>query len=146
MRRIFLFLCCFCFLLTGLRAQEACSLRITLLTCSPGTELYSIFGHTALRVQNTVSGTDDVYNYGTFEFGDDFYIKFIRGRLPYYLDVEPMQYFLYGYRLEGRSVVEQEVLLDCAQKTALLQALQTNLLPANRQYRYDFLFDNCTTR
>ncbi|RYY66407.1 MAG: DUF4105 domain-containing protein [Chitinophagaceae bacterium] len=145
-RRIFLLLSCFCFLLTGLRAQEACSLRISLLTCSPGTELYSIFGHTALRVQNTVSGTDDVYNYGTFEFGDDFYIKFIRGRLPYYLDVEPMQYFLYGYRLEGRSVVEQEVLLNCAQKTALLQALQTNLLPANRQYRYDFLFDNCTTR
>ncbi|RYY90179.1 MAG: DUF4105 domain-containing protein, partial [Chitinophagaceae bacterium] len=129
-----------------LRAQDACRLRITLLTCSPGTELYSIFGHTALRVQDAGAGTDEVYNYGTFEFGEDFYLKFIRGKLPYYLDIEPFQDFLYSYRLEGRSVQEQEVLLDCSRKQALLQALHTNAQPQNRQYRYDFLFDNCTTR
>ena len=132
--------------LRWLNAQDSCPLRISLLTCSPGTELYSIFGHTAIRVQDARTGADEVYNYGTFEFGEDFYIKFIRGRLPYYLDVEPMQEFLYLYQLEGRSVLEQEVLLDCNRKAALLQALQVNLLPANRQYRYDFLFDNCTTR
>ncbi|RYY89192.1 MAG: DUF4105 domain-containing protein [Chitinophagaceae bacterium] len=129
-------------------AGQECPLRITLLTCSPGTELYSIFGHTAIRVQDASSGFDEVYNYGTFPFGEGpgFYIKFIRGKLPYYLDIEQYRDFVYIYQLEGRSVVEQEVLLDCPGKEQLLRALRTNALPQNRQYRYDFLFDNCTTR
>ncbi|RYY38406.1 MAG: DUF4105 domain-containing protein [Chitinophagaceae bacterium] len=129
-------------------AQEACPVRITLLTCSPGSELYSIFGHTAIRVQNSTQGVDEVYNYGTFPFGDgpDFYLKFIRGKLPYYLEIESFPDFVYAYQMEGRSVVEQEVLLDCAHKQQLLQGLRINALPENRAYRYDFLFDNCTTR
>lgn len=134
--------------LRRLAAQDSCSLRVTLLTCSPGTELYSIFGHTALRVQDAANGTDEVYNYGTFPFeeGVGFYLKFIRGKLPYYLDIESFPGFLYEYRLDGRSVVEQELRFDCAQRQRLLQALRTNALPENRAYKYDFLFDNCTTR
>ncbi|WP_165871544.1 DUF4105 domain-containing protein [Flaviaesturariibacter flavus] len=131
-------------------AQDTCGLRITLLTCSPGEELYSTFGHTAIHVQEAATGTDIVYNYGTFPFDDpDFYMKFVRGKLPYYLSVEPFGGewgFEDMYRKEGRGIVEQEVLLPCAQKGALLRALQENALPQNRAYRYDFIFDNCTTR
>ncbi|GAB4092645.1 Lnb N-terminal periplasmic domain-containing protein [Flaviaesturariibacter terrae] len=147
LRRSFLFLLA-SILTCGLRAQDSCHLRVTLLTCSPGSELYSIFGHTAIRVQDAARGSDEVYNYGTFAFeeGAGFYLKFIRGKLPYYLDIESFPEFLYQYQVEGRSVLEQEVVLDCARKEQLLQALQVNALPENRQYRYDFLFDNCTTR
>ncbi|MER3470048.1 MAG: hypothetical protein C4330_01625 [Chitinophagaceae bacterium] len=127
-------------------AQNACTLRISLLTCAAGDELYSTFGHTAVRVSDTASGIDYVYNYGTFEFGPDFYTKFIRGKLLYFLSVENFSDFLYEYRMESRSVQEQVLNLDCAEKQKLLTALQTNAQPQNRYYRYDFLFDNCTTR
>jgi hypothetical protein len=125
---------------------QNCGLRITLLTCAPGEELYSTFGHTAIRVQDSLAGVDAVYNYGTFEFAPDFYSKFIRGKLLYSLSVEAFPDFLYTYQLESRSVVEQELQLSCAEKLKLYTALQINSLEENRHYKYDFLFDNCTTR
>jgi hypothetical protein len=125
---------------------QNCGLRITLLTCAPGEELYSTFGHTAIRVQDSLAGVDAVYNYGTFEFAPDFYSKFIRGKLLYSLSVEAFPDFLYTYQLESRSVVEQELQLSCAEKLKLYGALQINALEENRHYKYDFLFDNCTTR
>jgi len=127
-------------------AQDSCNLRISLLTCAPGEELYSTFGHTALRVQDTTKGTDLVFNYGTFEFGPDFYTKFIRGQLLYFLSVEEFNDFLFVYRYESRSVQEQVLQLSCEEKQRLYTALQTNAQEQNRYYRYDFLFDNCTTR
>jgi hypothetical protein len=97
-------------------AQELqCGYRITLLTCAPGNELYSIFGHTAIRVQDSLSGSDQVFNYGTFEFSPDFYVQFIRGKLLYSLSVEDFNDFLYTYKMESRSVVEQELQLSCDQ-------------------------------
>ncbi len=132
--------------ITFAKAQEPCGLRITLLTCAPGKELYSTFGHTALRVQDSISGADDVFNYGTFEFEPGFYTKFIRGKLLYALSVEQFEDFLYSYQLESRRVVEQELILNCRQKQELHTALLINAKEENRYYRYDFLFDNCTTR
>lgn len=146
MKRIF-FLLFFAFcLLPSAFSQDSCSLRITLLTCAPGEELYSTFGHTALRVQDRTAGTDVVYNYGTFEFGPDFYSQFIRGKLLYYLSVENFEDFLFTYQMESRSIVEQQLQLSCQENQNLYAALQINSLPQNRYYRYDFLFDNCTTR
>jgi hypothetical protein len=127
-------------------AQDSCGLRISLLTCSPGEELYSTFGHTALRVQDGQKGTDYVFNYGTFEFGPDFYTKFIRGKLLYFLSVQELTDFMYEYQLQSRSVQEQVLQLDCTEKQKLYTALEVNAQEQNRYYRYDFLFDNCTTR
>lgn len=127
-------------------AQDSCNLRISLLTCSPGEELYSTFGHTALRVQDEARGTDFVFNYGTFEFGPGFYTKFIRGKLLYMLSVEDFNDFMYEYKAESRSVQEQVLQLSCEEKQKLFTALQINAQEQNRYYRYDFLFDNCTTR
>jgi hypothetical protein len=140
---VFAFL--FSFIVSGF-SQDSCGLRISLLTCAPGTELYSTFGHTAIRVQDVQSGLDDVYNYGTFEFDEDFYAKFVRGKLLYALAVQSFDDFLYQYQVESRSVISQELALTCPQKQGLLAQLRTNALPQNRSYRYDFLFDNCTTR
>jgi hypothetical protein len=127
-------------------SQDSCALRISLLTCSPGDELYSTFGHTAIRVTDAATGLDEVYNYGTFEFSPDFYYKFVKGKLLYALSVEDFRDFLFAYQAESRSIIEQEVALNCLQKQQLYAALRTNAQPENRFYRYDFLFDNCTTR
>ena len=142
---LFFFLFTFSFFVPAF-TQDNCTLRISLLTCAPGEELYSTFGHTAIRVQDNSTGVDDVYNYGTFEFDEDFYSKFVRGKLLYALSVSSFNEFIYQYQVESRSVVEQELSLTCPQKEQLLAALRTNALPQNRSYRYDFLFDNCTTR
>lgn len=127
-------------------SQDSCNLRITLLTCAPGAELYSTFGHTAIRVQDNASGLDEVYNYGTFEFAPDFYAKFIRGQLLYALSVQSFNEFMYQYQVESRAVIEQSLALNCLQKVQLFNALRLNAQPQNKDYRYDFLFDNCTTR
>ena len=75
--------------------QDSCHLQISLLTVMPGEELYSTFGHSALRITDTVSHQDIVYNYGTFDFGDpDFYTKFVRGKLMYYLSTDNFQSFV----------------------------------------------------
>ena len=127
-------------------SQDSCSLRISLLTCAPGAELYSTFGHTAIRVQDPQTGLDEVYNYGTFEFDEDFYAKFVKGKLLYALSVQSFDEFIYQYQIESRSVISQDLSFSCAQKQKMYAALRTNALPQNRSYRYDFLFDNCTTR
>jgi hypothetical protein len=135
----------FCILHFAL-AQDSCNLRISLLTCAPGEELYSTFGHTAVRVQDVAKGTDYVFNYGTFEFGPDFYTKFIRGKLLYFLSVEDFNDFFFEYKLQSRSIQEQVLQLSCDENQKLYVALQSNAQEQNRYYRYDFLFDNCTTR
>jgi hypothetical protein len=147
LRSLIIFLFIILFSITPSRAQEAdCRLRISLLTCAPGEELYSIFGHTAIRVQDSSYNSDQVFNYGTFEFGPDFYPQFIRGKLLYSLSVEEFNDFIFTYQVESRSVVEQELQLNCQQKKYLYTALLINSREENRHYRYDFLFDNCTTR
>lgn len=133
----------------GTNAQDVDSshVRISILTCSPGADLYSTFGHSGIRVTDTTTHSDKVYNYGTFDFYDpDFYLKFVRGKLYYYLDVEQYNDFLRGYQYEKRSIVEQELLLTTREKLELLQALKVNAREENKYYRYDFLFDNCATR
>lgn len=117
-----------------------------MLTCAPGEELYSTFGHTALRVQDPPAGIDLVYNYGTFDFGPDFYTKFIKGKVLYYLSVERFPEFMLQYQVESRSVQEQLLNLSCLEKIRLFTALQVNAQEQNKYYRYDFLYDNCTTR
>ena len=136
----------FFFILNYSFSQDSCNLRVSLLTCAPGNELYATFGHTALRVQDKTRGTDYVFNYGTFEFGPDFYTKFIRGKLLYFLSVEDFRDFFYLYQLDSRSIQEQVLQLSCEEKLKLNSALEVNAQEQNRYYKYDFLFDNCTTR
>lgn len=128
-----------------LHAQD--SLEISILSCSPGTELYSTFGHSAIRVRDFVASTDYVFNYGTFNFREkNFYLKFMQGKLNYYLTVTTYDEFMYEYQMEDRAVYEQVFGLSNNQKVSLYRDLQINALPANRRYKYDFFWDNCSTR
>ena len=121
--------------------------KISLITCSPGDELYAIFGHSAVRVNDPATGMDIVFNYGTFDFNEPgFYIKFIRGKLNYKLSIAYFQDFAYSYTLDNRSIYEQEMNFTEAQKQQYWQFLTNNYLPENRFYLYDFFFDNCATR
>ena len=127
--------------------QNKDGLRISLLTCTPGAELYSIFGHNALRIVDSAAGTDIVYNYGTFNFNDpDFYTKFVRGKLMYFLSQTSYADFLFEYSYFKRGIIEQELKLNLVEKKALQQFMFENVREENRYYKYDFLYDNCTTR
>ncbi len=120
---------------------------ISLITVAPGTPVYSRFGHTGIRVQDPALGLDVLYNYGTFRFDQWFIFRFAYGAMDYELSVAPFDRALEFYRdVEHRSVVEQGLRLSPAQVQTLFAALETNLLPENATYRYDFLFDNCATR
>lgn len=126
---------------------DSSHLRISLLTCGTGDELYASFGHTGVRIIDTNTGMDIVYNYGTFNgFEENFELKFMRGKLLYYLSKSSYEQFLETYVEEHRWVQEQELLLTAAQKLYLQALLEDNMLPQNRGYKYDFLFDNCATR
>lgn len=126
---------------------DTCHLRISLLTCTPGEALYSTFGHSAVRVTDPESNSDIVYNYGTFNFDEPgFYTKFIQGKLSFYLSTDDFDSFKYSYQQENRGIAEQVLDLTCAEKYNMLMLLQANLMAQNRFYKYDFTFDNCTTR
>jgi len=127
--------------------QDSSGLQISLLTCSPGAELYSVFGHNALRIVDSAAGTDIVYNYGTFDFNDpDFYTKFIRGKLLYFVSQVNYSDFLFEYQYFKRGVKEQVLNFSQLEKKKIQADLFQNVREENRYYKYDFLFDNCTTR
>ena len=128
-------------------AQDTSRLRISLLTCTPGDELYSIFGHSAIRVMDSTAMTDIVFNYGTFNFDDkNFYLKFARGKLDYFLSLEYFNDFRDLYQYTGRGITEQVLNIPAGEKIAFHKALLENAKEENRYYQYDFFFDNCTTR
>jgi len=121
--------------------------KISLITVAPGTELYSGFGHSILWVYDPATGVDRAFNYGTFSFKEgNFYIKFLRGTLPYSVSVSPLSYQVEFYKEEGRSISEQVLNLSIPQKQRLYNFLENNYLPENREYQYKFFYDNCATR
>lgn len=92
--------------------------RVSLLTCQPGEDLYSIFGHSALRITDSISRDDIVYNYGTFDFDEPgFYTKFIRGKLTFRLSTEDFDSFLESYKEDKRGITEQVLNLSSTEKT-----------------------------
>ena len=121
--------------------------KVSLLTSSPGEDLYAQFGHSAIRIADTLSGQDLVFNYGLFDFNTPgFYVKFIRGKLPYQLGIQRFDAFLNAYIEENRQCRELEINLNEKERLALINFLSVNYLPENREYPYDFFFDNCATR
>lgn len=122
-------------------------LKISLLTCDAGQDLYSIFGHSAIRVNNLATGKDLVFNYGTFDFDEPgFMYKFLKGKLNYKLAIQPYEGFIRSYQRQRRSVDEQVVNLTAEQKINVEVFLHDNYRPENRNYLYDFFHDNCATR
>ncbi len=133
---------------TNLFAQKLSEeTEISILTCSPGPELYTAFGHTAIRVEDPNSELDRVFNYGSFNFNiPNFYLKFVRGQLNYQLALEKYKSFERQYSRDNRDVYAQVLNIDYEQKKSLYKYLIWKSQPENKYYLYDFFFDNCATR
>jgi len=118
-----------------------------LITCGPGTETYSIYGHSALRIVIPKMNADIIYNWGVFEFDvPNFAWKFAKGRLDYMVSEEKTSSFLKSYLYEQRYVVSQKINLDSKETRKLVELINENMKPENIKYRYDFFYDDCSTR
>ena len=123
------------------------SVDISLLTCSPHDEVYALYGHTALRIVDHTTREDIAVNYGVFSFEQPhFAARFVFGLTDYQMGVCPFELFCREYAYEGRSVTEQVLQLTPAEKERIVAAIIENSRPENLVYRYNFFYDNCTTR
>lgn len=121
--------------------------KVSVLTCSPGDEAYSLYGHTALRYVDTDWNLDVVFNYGCFDFSTpNFGWRFVLGETDYMVGCQDFEDFLPEYALRGSAVVEQVIDLNEDEARALFRALLLNIRPQNRVYRYRYLDNNCTTK
>lgn len=122
--------------------------KVSLLTASPWYgAVYAYFGHTAIRIQDDSTGVDVAFNYGYFDSSQPyFYYNFIRGKTDYVLGAIPFEAFIEEYADHGQQMVEQELNLLPVEKQQLFDALSINALPENRGYRYNYFYDNCSTR
>ncbi|MDR0769558.1 MAG: DUF4105 domain-containing protein [Dysgonamonadaceae bacterium] len=123
-------------------------LQVSLLTVMPRSKaVYTIYGHTALRLYSPSRSIDAVLNWGTFDTGKpNFIYHFLLGETDYFLSVTSTESFMIFYQIENVTVVEQVLDIPDRGKELLLQMVQTNFLPENIEYRYNIFFNNCTTR
>ena len=144
----------FVLLTTNAKGQTADSIisnmddvEVSLLTCGPGNEAYSLFGHTAIRISQPSRGMDVVVNYGMFSFKQKYFIpRFVLGLTDYQMGITTFDDFKAEYEYEQRWVFEQTLNLTSKEKSALLQAIDQNYKPENVTYRYNFFYNNCTTK
>lgn len=123
------------------------SIDVSILTCTPGKDMYAKFGHTALRVRDYTAHRDIVFNYGCFDYNaNNFVLKFLLGQTDYLLDAEEFEFLKYRYGRLGNGVSEQVLNLSKEEANTLLILLLENLRPENQEYRYNWLYDNCTER
>lgn len=141
MKRIIAILALMC----SLAVAMAADVQVSLITCYPGSEVYELDGHTALRVRG--DGFDSVINWGIFDFDTpNFIYRFLKGETDYMVAEVPYELFISSYGRSGRKVVEQPLEADSLSVQRLCEMLRYNLLPGNRVYRYNYVKDNCATR
>jgi hypothetical protein len=132
------------------RAQEkplSDAATVSLITVAPGTEVYAQYGHTALRIADPKRGFDLCFNYGLFDFNAPHFIyRFVRGETDYEVGATAFSDFLLEYQLADRGVTEQVLNLKPDEKERIWQALVKNVQPENKTYRYNFFFNNCSTK
>ena len=120
--------------------------QVSVITCGTGNESYSLFGHTAIRVRDTINGIDVVYNYGAFDFNTpNFVMKFIKGDLQYFAVAHSYPDFINQYQYEKRSVYKQELNMPFPLKQKLFDNLNTSLASGESHYTYKFIDKNCTS-
>ncbi len=132
---------------TRILSQPSDDTLAYLITCAPGTETYSIYGHSALLITIPAKHIEAVYNWGVFDFDTpNFTWKFAKGRLDYMLIEEQLRGFLQEYFYEKRSVYSQRININSQETKKLVELININLRPENVKYRYDFFYDDCSTR
>lgn len=121
--------------------------EVSIITCAPGNEMYSVYGHSAIRVFDPAYNYDVAFNYGIFDFSSpNFLYRFCAGQTDYLLGAYRFESFLEEYKKNKRSVYEQKLIISEDEKQKIVDFLLWNAKPENRVYRYNFFFDNCATR
>ena len=119
--------------------------KVSVFTCGKGAELYSTFGHTAIRIKDSINNLDVVYNYGAFDFRtENFYLKFVKGDLQYFMVATSYEEFIYEYQYDNREVIEQTLNFTLNQKQQLFERLNASLFSDDKSYTYKFIDKNCT--
>jgi hypothetical protein len=127
--------------------EPGSELVVYLMTMGEGDMVWERFGHNAIWIHDPVSNTDHTYNWGLFDFDEPGFLRrFIQGRMLYAMDAFDAHRTIQGYAGANRSVWVQELNLTPAQRRDLVQFVEWNRLPENRYYRYDYYYDNCSTR
>ncbi len=123
------------------------NVEISLVTCEPYDRVYSLYGHTGLRIHDQSTGLDVLANWGIFEMKKRFFVlRFMFGLTDYKMEIEPWEGFCDRYLSYGSGVQEQVLNLNADEKQRLIAAVRENYKPENRYYRYNYFYDNCTTR
>lgn len=121
--------------------------KISVITVAPGSSLNDAFGHNAIRINDPIKNLDISFDYGRFDFdAPNFYLNFARGKLNYSIGASNYYDFLKFYKSQNRTVEEQVLNLTQNQKQKLYDYLVNNYQPQNRNYLYDFFYDNCATK
>lgn len=123
------------------------NVEISLITCEPHSMIYALYGHTGIRINDHATGEDILANWGIFDQKKSFFmVRFTFGLTDYRMDIETWQGFCERYNYYRCGIREQVLNLTNKEKRQIIQAIYTNYLPENRYYRYNFFYDNCTTR
>ena len=127
-------------------ADSITEANVSLLICSPGSEIYELEGHAALRINHPAYG-DFIVNWGVFDFNTpNFAYRFTKGETDYQAAAAPTNLFVNQYRYEGRGIIEIPVKLTSEQIETVISLITENLKPENRVYHYNYVYDNCSTR
>ena len=128
-------------------AEPGSNLTVYLLTFGWGDVVWERFGHNAIWIKDRARGTDVTYNWGMFDFNQPHFIqRFLTGDTKYWMEPIDFAPMIRYYRERNRSILAQELNLTPAQRLKLQQFVQSNALPENKFYRYDYYRDNCSTR
>ena len=122
--------------------------RISVITMGPSQEeLYSAFGHSGIRVVDSLQNIDAFFNYGVFNFNQPhFYLNFAKGNLNYMVDASAYSDYR-GYYIEHHRFIHEQILnLTSQQKQQIFDYLVWNIQPQNQYYPYDYFYNNCATK
>jgi hypothetical protein len=127
--------------------EPGSELTVYLMTMGEGELVYERFGHNAIWIRDPVGGTNNTYHWGVFDFAEPGFVwRFIQGRMWYGMEAFDAFHAIQAYPRMNRSVWVQELSLTPAQRRDLVDFLEWNRLPENSSYRYDYYYDNCSTR
>ena len=138
----------------GAVAQQGATprLEVWMMTFGPGQQVFLKFGHNAVLVRGRDPATGEVrfervYDYGLFDGSSPTLVAdFLQGRMQYWMGVTTLRSTMHRYRRTNRDVYAQKLRLTQAQALELLRRLEDNARPENKFYRYDYYYDNCSTR
>jgi hypothetical protein len=129
------------------QAEPGSELTISLLTMEHGTNVWELFGHNAILIEDKSAGTSIAYNWGVFSFRQPHSIlRFLKGEMLYAMDGYTLEETILQYRYFNRTLTAQVLNLTPAQKQFIKTFIEWNHRPENINYRYDYFRDNCSTR